>query len=151
MLLTGAFARSLDEKQRVAIPKNLRLALLADGQDELFLTPGTDGSLAAYNEESFRNLALRLEKSPPGQEEVRAFSRLFYSQAQRVEVDAQGRIRIPPELCKLAGLDREVVVLGVGNRLEIWDRGRWEAYLESRSARYDEIAAAALGKSVEAT
>jgi MraZ protein len=65
---------------------------------------------------------------------------LFYSQAQRVEFDTQGRIRVPPELAQLAQLRRDAVLLGVFDHLEIWDKTRWEQYLAERQNRYDEIA-----------
>ncbi len=144
MLLTGTFARSLDEKQRVAIPKRLRDALGA-GAAVLYVTPGNDGSLSIYTEEQLSHLAERLAASSPAQQEVRAFGRLFYAQAERVELDSQGRIRIPPDLVRAAGLERDVVLLGVQNHLELWDKVRWETYLASRLPRYDEIAEAAFG------
>ncbi len=74
---------------------------------------------------------------------MRAFSRLFYAQAQPAELDSQGRIRIPAELSALAGLGREAILLGVQDHLEIWDRVRWEEYLAERQARYDQLAEAA--------
>ena len=80
--------------------------------------------------------------SPTGPD-VRAFARLFYAQAQQLEIDQQGRIRIPPELAKFAGLSREAMLLGVQDHLEIWDRGAWEAYVTERQPRYDQIAEAA--------
>jgi MraZ protein len=144
MLLTGTFARSLDEKLRVAIPKRLRDALGSDVA-ALYVTPGNDGSLSIYTEEELSRLADRLAGSSPAQEEVRAFSRLFYAQAERAELDSQGRIRIPPELARAAGLERDVVLLGVQNHMELWDKARWEAYLTTRQSRYDEIAEAAFG------
>jgi MraZ protein len=144
MLLTGTFARSLDEKQRVAIPKRLRDALGSEAS-VLYVTPGNDGSLGIYTEEELSRLAERLAASSPAQQEVRAFSRLFYSQAERADVDSQGRIRIPPELMRAAGLERDVVLLGVQNHMELWDKARWEAYMASRLPRYDEIAEAAFG------
>ena len=144
MLLTGTFARSLDEKQRVAIPKRLRDALGA-GAAVLYITPGNDGSLSIYTEEQLSRLAERLAASSPAQQEVRAFGRLFYAQAERAELDSQGRIRIPPALLRAAGLERDVVLLGVQNHIELWDKTRWETYLTSRLPRYDEIAEAAFG------
>lgn len=143
MVLTGAFSRSIDSKQRIAIPKRLRDELAGPDGDALFIAPGTDGSLALYTAEVFGQLASRLTGASPAAEDVRAFSRLFYSQAQRVEFDSQGRIRIPAELARLAGLKKEAVLLGVFDRLEIWDRGRWEKYLVERQAEYDRIAEAA--------
>jgi MraZ protein len=143
MLLTGAFSRAIDEKQRIAIPKRVREELLRGDGNTLFIAPGTDGSLALYTEEIFATLAARLTAASPAEQDVRAFSRLFYSQAQRVEFDTQGRIRIPVELTQLAKLEREAVLLGVFDHLEIWDRARWEQYLAERQSRYDEIAEAA--------
>jgi MraZ protein len=85
-------------------------------------------------------MAARLAAASPTQQDVRAFSRLFYAQAERVELDAQGRMRVPPALARLASLEREAVLLGVHDHLELWDKSRWEAYLAARSTHYDEIA-----------
>jgi MraZ protein len=74
---------------------------------------------------------------------VRAFSRLFYARAQSVEMDSQGRVRIPPELAALAGLGKEAVLVGVQDHLELWDKGRWEQYVAQRQNQYDQIAEAA--------
>ena len=146
MLLTGRFDRSLDEKQRIAIPKRLRDAL-GEALTALYVTPGNDGSLSIYTEEELSKLAERLATSSPAQQEVRAFGRLFYAQAERVELDGQGRVRIPPELAQSAGLQKEVVLLGVQNHMELWDKVRWETYLAREQPRYDEIAEAAFNRS----
>lgn len=142
MLLTGVFGRSIDEKLRVAIPKRLREALGEDRR-EIYVAPGTDQSLALYTEEAFARLADRLAQVSPTREEVRTFNRLFYARAQRVEVDSQGRVRIPPELAELAGLDKEVMLLGVQDHVEIWAADRWRSYLAERQGQYDTIAEAA--------
>src|SRR5262245_43159147 len=122
MLLTGTFARAVDEKLRIAVPKPLRICLGKPEPTALIVAPGTDGSLAIYTEAAFARLAERLEQSSPTHEDVRAFSRLFYAQAQRVELDGQGRIRIPVELAGLAGLRGQAVLLGVQDHMELWDR-----------------------------
>ena len=145
MLLTGTFTRSIDEKLRLAIPKRLlKAAFTTPGGATLFAAPGTDGSLGLYTEDAFAQLAARLAQASPTGRDVRAFSRMFYGQAQALEVDAQGRVRIPPELAKLAGLGKEAVLVGVQDHLELWDRQRWETYLTEKQAHYDEIAEAAL-------
>ncbi len=144
MLLTGAFSRSLDEKLRVAIPKRLRDGLDGGRPGGLYIAPGTDQSLALYCEETFTRLADRLSQTSPTRQDVRAFTRLFYARAQRVELDAQGRVRIPPELAELARLGREVVLLGVQDRVEIWAAQQWASYLADRQEHYDEIAETAL-------
>jgi MraZ protein len=145
MLLTGTFLRSMDEKQRIALPKRLREALEAEKAAALFLTPGTDESLALYTEETLKALAARLAAASPTRQDVRAYNRLFYAQAEQVELDDQGRFRVPAGLVKLAGLNREVTLVGVQDHLEIWDRVRWEAYLEGKSGDYDRIAEQAFG------
>ncbi len=144
MLLTGAFSRSLDEKLRVAIPKRLRDGLDRGQPQGIYVTPGTDQSLALYPEEAFARLAERLAQASPTRQDVRAFTRLFYARAQRVELDSQGRVRIPPELAELAQLGKEVVLLGVQDHVEIWAAQRWASYLADRQKHYDEIAETAL-------
>lgn len=147
MLLTGTFLRSLDEKLRLAIPKRLREAMDCAQGAPLYIAPGTDGSLAIYTEEAFRRLGERIEGVSPTEQHVRAFTRLFYARAQRVELDSQGRLRIPAELAQLGQLGSEVMLLGVQDHLELWAKERWDAYLIEKQAHYDEIAEAALGGS----
>jgi MraZ protein len=146
MLLTGSFNRSLDEKLRIAIPKRLRDAMGCAVGTGLFIAPGTDGSLAIYSEDAFANLAGRLDNVSPTQHDARAFRRLFYGQAQRVELDSQGRIRIPPELSELAALEKDVVLLGVQDHLELWSAACWQAYVAQKQVHYDEIAEAAFAE-----
>jgi MraZ protein len=142
MLLTGTYSRSLDDKNRLAIPKKVRDTLGSDTA-MLYLAPGTDRSLTLYTEEAFSRLGEQLSQGSPTGQEIRAFSRLFYTQAEAIELDRQGRIRVPPELARLAGLGRDVVLLGVRDHLEIWDKQRWDQYLAEKQTRYDEIAESA--------
>jgi MraZ protein len=143
MLLTGAFSRSIDEKLRVAIPKRLREVLEGEEQRAMYVAPGTDQSLALYTEEAFARLADRLAQASPTRQDVRTFNRLLYARAQRVELDSQGRVRVPPELAELARLEKEVVLLGVQDHIELWAADRWKSYLAERQGHYDEIAEAA--------
>lgn len=139
MLLTGKFLRTLDDKSRFAIPKPLRDELGPENA-VMYLAPGADGSLALYTQASFTHLAEQLATRSPTQQDVRDFSRLFYAQAQRVEIDRQGRVRLPAELASLASIKKEVVLLGVGDRLEIWDQQNWDEYLSAKQPKYDTIA-----------
>lgn len=147
MLLTGTFSRAIDEKLRVAIPKRLREGLGCAQGGNLYIAPSTDQSLAIYTEESFAQLAERLAQASPTQQQVRAFTRLFYARAQRVDLDWQGRIRVPVDLAQLASLEKEVVLLGVQDHLELWAAARWLEYLADKQSRFDEIAEAAFGQS----
>ena len=140
MLFTGTFFRSIDQQRRVAIPKSLREAINWPKQTVIYIAPGTDGSLALYTEDAFDQVAQLLGHSSPTAEDVRTFSRLFFGRAQRVEIDRQGRVRIPSELADVARLDKEAVLLGVRDHLELWDRNKWEQYHEEKQVRYDEFA-----------
>jgi MraZ protein len=143
MLLTGTFNRAVDEKLRIAIPKPLREALGSLARGVLYVARGMDGSLALYTEEVLEHLAARLAGSSPNGQDVRAFGRLFYASAQAVELDGQGRVRIPPDLAQWAGLNKEAVLIGVQDHLELWDRQRWEQYVAQKQTDFDKIAEAA--------
>jgi len=145
MVLTGTFERTLDDKLRLALPRTVREALR--GSKQLVLTPGTDGSLSLFGDGAFANLAERLATRSPTGREVRAFSRLLYAQSHSVEIDAQGRIRLPSELASLANLDGSVMVLGVGDHVELWNKSRWESYFSEVQQQYDQLAETALSES----
>ena len=76
----------------------------------------------------------------PATQDVRAFQRMFYGQAQRVDVDGQGRVRIPAELMVGSRIQNEVVLVGVRDHLEVWDRQRWSEYFSQRVQEYNELA-----------
>ena len=136
MLLTGTFQRSLDSKLRFTLPKKVRA-----GFDQLvYITPGTDVSLCLYPADVFDGLARQLSQAPSTGQDVRTFQRLFFAQAECQELDAQARVRIPTALATLAELTKEVVLLGVRDHVELWDRVRWEQYLAEQQPRYDLVA-----------
>ncbi len=146
MALTGTYSRSLDDKRRVAVPKPLRDALGEPEDTTFFLAPGTSRSLDLYSIVAFERLAKRLaEATNPAK--VRNFLRLFYGRAEQVEVDAQGRIRIPDRLVGLASLKNEVVLLGVHDHVEIWDLQSWEDFLALHGPDFDAITARAFEQS----
>jgi MraZ protein len=142
MALTGTFERTIDNKLRLAVPKPLKEAFA--GSDDLFLAPGNEGCISLYSSEGFDKFARRLAKLSPGRATVRTFLRLFYARAERVVLDKQSRIRIPDRLMTLAELQRDVVVLGVHDHAEIWDKRLWEQFLAGHSAQYDDLTTEAL-------
>ena len=142
MLFTGSYRRALDDKLRLAIPRPLRERLPVDRR--LYLTTGLDGCLAAYPEPAFAALAERLAAASPAAREVRDYSRLFYSHATCVVPDRQWRVRVPLELAQWAGLDGEVMVVGVRDHLEIWLYAKWQEYVARRDPQYDALAELAL-------
>jgi len=146
MVLTGSFVRNLDEKLRVAIPKELREAADLSPGGVVYATLGTDGSLALYPETSFSEMAERLSAGSPNAPEARDYDRLFFAGSRRLELDGQSRVRIPAELAEHAGLKKDTVLLGVRDHMELWDQQRWEAYVKEKTPQYDTIAAAAFRK-----
>ena len=144
MALTGTFERTLDDKLRLAVPKPLKEAFTLSDNGELFLAPGNEGCVSLYSAEGFDRFAHRLANISPGRANVRTFLRLFYARAERVVLDKQARIRIPDRLMNLAGLQRDVVVLGVNDHAEIWDKQNWEQFLTGHSAQYDDLTTEAL-------
>jgi MraZ protein len=115
MLLTGTHPRTLDEKKRLAFPKRIREQVGEDVQ--LFVTPGPDQSLWVYTKAELERLAGRLDQTPATDAEGRVFRRLFFTQMEEVELDRAGRILIPDRLVQFAGLEHEVVLLGVRDHL----------------------------------
>ena len=143
MVLTGTFERSLDEKQRLAVPKRLREQMGGDEVRSLFVTPEPNLSIGLYSSTAFERLAARLEARSSNRAEYRNFLRLFYARAEELELDGQSRIRIPDRLMEYAQLHKEVVLMGVQDHAEIWGQARWAAFLEQHGPNFDAMASQA--------
>lgn len=140
MALTGTYSRNLDEKHRLALPKRLCDEF---GEPELrsfYVAPGTQKSLALYSPAGFDKLARRIARRSRNRADVVNYVRLFYSRAEKVDLDAQGRIRLPDRLVEFAGLTRDVVLLGVHDRAEIWDAVAWQTFEQENGTDFDELA-----------
>ena len=149
MALTGTFERNIDQKLRLALPRPLKEAFQVKGSDELFLAPGNEGCLSVYSPEGFDQFARQLANVSPGRANVRNFLRLFYARAERVVLDKQSRIRIPDRLMVHASLQHEVVIVGVNDHAEIWDKPTWEQFLTGYSSQYDQLTPEALDRMFE--
>lgn len=144
MLLTGTHSRTLDDKNRLALPRRLR-EQLGDIQ-QLFVTPGPDGCLWIYDRENLERLAGKLDAVPATDSEARVFRRLFFAQMEAVDIDKTGRILIPDRLVQFAGLSREAVLIGVRDHLELWDAGKWNDFLSKNGPRFDAFAEGAFAR-----
>ncbi len=132
----GEYQHSVDQKGRVIVPSKFR-----DGLGERFiLTKGLDNCLFAYSSEEWVNLELKLKSLPFTDKDVRAFIRFFFAGAAECEVDKQGRILVPQNLREYAGLDKDIFVIGVSSRVEIWDKSKWESYSSDDNVSADKIA-----------
>jgi len=135
----GRFEHTIDEKGRLSIPSKFRELLSAKGENELVLTD-FDSCLTAYPKDEWRVLEEKMKQLSMIQKDVRNFLRLFYSSATEVPLDPQGRILIPPQMRERAQLDREVVLLGLLNKIEIWDKESWEDFMARSAGTFDEVA-----------
>lgn len=143
MSLTGTYSRTLDQKLRLAIPRRLRDGLVTLENPHVFIAPESDRSLGLFASGIFQHRASRLETLSGAPGHVRNYMRLYYSQAEQVELDSQGRIRIPERLAKFAGLEQDVILLGVHDHVEIWNQGTWEQFLATHGAEFDRLASEA--------
>ena len=128
MLFLGEYEHSLDPKQRLAIPAEIRDVLRPEVHGEaLIAAPGANGGLWLWPEKTFQELSSALGGSLLGDEDMQQFERVIFSQAARMPIDSAGRIRIPDRLLQAFGLSGSVMILGVRDHLEICDPKSWKA------------------------
>jgi MraZ protein len=136
-MLLGSYDHTIDDKNRLTLPAKFRQAF-ADG---VFVTRGLDGCLFAYRRADWNRLVeSRLAPLDPLSPETRRLERFFYAGASESELDKQGRVMIPAQLLEHAKLGRDVVVAGVNDRLEIWDRAAWRTELAEVEGSAEDVA-----------
>lgn len=123
-MFIGEYTHSIDQKKRLAIPAKFRREL----GKEAVVTRGLDGCLWLYPLREWETVADKLGKLPIGQEQARGFARAMLAGASEVELDRLGRILLPDHLKQYATLEKNVVVTGLYNRIEIWEEKRWSDY-----------------------
>jgi MraZ protein len=135
-MFIGEYNHTIDNKSRVIIPSKIRDSL---GM-KFIMTKGLDHCLFVYPQEEWNIFENKLKKLPLTQKDARAFVRFFFAGAVECEVDKQGRVLIPANLREHAKLKTDAVIIGVSNRLEIWDKDLWTAYNDDDDLSYDNIA-----------
>ena len=125
-MFRGVTALVLDAKGRLAIPAKHRDALVPPGSGNLVLTADPSRCLLLYPRASWEPIQARLMALSSFDQKIRGLQRLLVGHADDVEVDAAGRILVPPELRKYASLDRRVVLVGQGRKFELWDEAQWQ-------------------------
>lgn len=133
-VLLGTHSPRLDEKGRLILPAKYRDEL-ADG---LVLTRGQERCLYVFSQKEFERIHEQMREAPISSRQSRDYLRVFLSGASDEVPDKQGRVTIPQNLRKYAGLDRDLAVIGVGARAEIWDAQAWEDYLTEKEASFSE-------------
>lgn len=133
-MLIGEYEHTIDAKGRISMPAKIR----KDMGETFIVTKGLDGCLFAFSQEEWLNFETKLKSLPLSDKNARNFVRFFLAGATECEIDKQGRFLIPANLRIAAKLEKETVIIGVGTRLEIWNKQTWVSKDEEISA--DEIA-----------
>ncbi|PKR86959.1 division/cell wall cluster transcriptional repressor MraZ [Heyndrickxia camelliae] len=140
-MFMGEYQHNIDTKGRIIIPAKFRELL----GETFVITRGLDRCLFGYPIEEWKQVEEKLKALPLTKKDARAFTRFFFSGASECELDKQGRINIPTPLVAYAQLEKECVVLGVSNRIEIWSKDLWEDYFEESEESFAEIAENMIG------
>jgi MraZ protein len=131
-MFLGTYTPRLDDKGRLILPAKYRDELSAG----LVLTRGQERCIYVFSTDQFAAVHGQMRQAPLTSRQARDYIRVFLSGASDETPDKQGRITIPPGLREYAGLDREVTVIGAGDRAEIWDSTAWNTYLEEKESEF---------------
>ncbi|MEW6088234.1 MAG: division/cell wall cluster transcriptional repressor MraZ [bacterium] len=135
-MFTGEYHFTLDEKGRLSIPAKMR-----QKRKGIFtVTRGLEKCLFVFTPDEWKKWEKKISATPTTQKDARSFVRFLLSGATECEVNEQGRINLPVTLRQYAGINRDVVVIGVGNRIEIWSKENWEKYLSESEKIFEDAA-----------
>lgn len=135
-MFMGEYNHTIDAKGRLIIPSKFRESL----GEEFVITKGLDGCLFVYDNQEWNAFEEKLRALPLSRKDNRQFARFFLAGAAEVEVDKQGRILIPSNLREFAGLLKDVVLVGVASRVEIWSKEKWDSLQEEDDEAVEDIA-----------
>ena len=133
-MFVGQYSHNLDSKGRVAVPAKFRQQL-----KKAVVTKGLDSCLFLYPQKEWDVLATKVANLPMDRAENRAFARSFLAGAMEVDFDKQGRIILPEYLRQFANINKNVIIAGLYNRLEIWDEEKWNKYKNESDKNYNDI------------
>ena len=135
-MLIGEYEHSLDAKGRLIMPAKIR----EDIGEKFIITKGLDGCLFGFSQNEWANFEEKLKTLPLTNKNARDFVRFFLSGAIECEIDKQGRFLIASNLREYSNLEKDAVIIGVGTRIEIWNRDKWKQYNSDENISADEIA-----------
>ena len=143
-MFMGEYHHTIDEKGRIIIPSKFREEL----GEKFIITRGIENCLFVYSLESWKNITNKLETLPFTKKDARQFVRFFLSGATTAEFDKQGRVNITSPLITYANLQKDCVIIGTGDRLEIWSQEDWNAFFDSAASNMSDIAENLFNESV---
>lgn len=144
-MFMGEYHHSIDDKGRLIIPAKFRSEL----GDKFIITRGIENCLFAYPEKRWEEIVRKLESLPFTKKDARNFTRFFLSGATVAEFDKQGRVNITSPLINYAGIEKECIIIGTGDRLEIWSEDAWNSFFNSASINMSDIAENLFNESVD--
>lgn len=141
LVLYGEYELTIDDKNRMLIPSEVRKSLDPERDGEaFFLVFGTNRKPWLYPERQYERQVAQIQQDLAPTDDVLAFDQMLFAMASRLEWDKQGRVLIPEKTLRRTGLNREVTLIGVRDHLELWNRDDWEVQREALLARSSEIA-----------
>ncbi|MBT8422380.1 MAG: division/cell wall cluster transcriptional repressor MraZ [Gammaproteobacteria bacterium] len=138
-MFRGPAKLALDDKGRLAIPTRYREAVMARCEGRFVATIDRDPCLLLYPLPDWEDVERRLMRLPANKPAVRAFQRRLVGHAVEAEMDSHGRILISKELREVAGLERQAMLIGQGNKFELWDEGRWNDWMDASAGGIAEM------------
>jgi len=135
-MLIGEYEHSIDAKGRLIMPSKLRECI----GEKFIVTKGLDGCLFGFSKQEWTNFEEKLKTLPLTNKNARDFVRFFLSGATECEIDKQGRCLVVANLREYASMKKDVVIIGVGTRIEIWDKEKWNNYSSEENISADDIA-----------
>ncbi len=139
MVYFGEFRVKIDRQGRLVIPSRLRTQLAVSCSESVYVAKGIESCLFLFSSEDWHSYGEKLKELPLTRVDPRTFTRLFFSGAFQAPIDKQGRILIPSNLLGYAGIKDNVVIVGAGTRIELWNDRKWDEYYESSLKAYEEI------------
>ncbi|HLD69592.1 MAG TPA: division/cell wall cluster transcriptional repressor MraZ [Candidatus Omnitrophota bacterium] len=136
----GEYSHTIDRKGRLILPARFREICKENGIEKFFVTRGLDKCLFMFNEEEWRVQEQKFKTMSFTKQESRSFNRLFFSGAVDVVPDRQGRFIIPQYLKDYADIKRDTVIIGISNRIEIWNGHAWQEFYSRSKDTFEQIA-----------
>ena len=136
----GEYLHSIDRKGRLILPAKFREIAKANFIEKFFVTRGLDKCLFMFSEEEWKAQENKFKTIPFTKQQARTFNRLYFSGAVEIVPDKQGRILLPQYLKDFAEIKKDVTIVGVSNRIEIWARDKWQGFYGNSRQSFEEIA-----------
>jgi len=136
----GEYEHTIDKKGRLIIPSKFRDSFKEYDVEKLYITRGLDKCLFVFTESEWKSQESKFKSISFTKSESRKFNRIYFAGASQLECDKQGRILIPKYLKEYAGIKRDVMIVGVSNRIEVWSRDAWQHYYNGAKESFEDIA-----------